>query len=153
MPFLLRSDEELIAEATRALEELGVEVVLDSTSRSQGQCSAKVSQMLHRDNSGPFVVVFTAPEASPQTAAATIGTVMRRPGTRLGSILAAGPAFQEAVHNFLSLHDYNLPRNRDFISLRPSVQAWCVGAKGGEVSCAGRPAIWTSGTTISCPCA
>ncbi len=38
MPFSLRSDEELIAEARRALEALGVEVVIDSTSSSLEEC-------------------------------------------------------------------------------------------------------------------
>ncbi len=38
MPFSLRSDEELIAEAQRALEALGVEVVIDRTSSSARQC-------------------------------------------------------------------------------------------------------------------
>ncbi len=37
MPFVLRSDEELIAEARRALEALGVEVVIDRASSSAGQ--------------------------------------------------------------------------------------------------------------------
>ncbi len=39
MPFSLRSDEELVAEAQRALEALGVEVVIDSASSSVKACA------------------------------------------------------------------------------------------------------------------
>ncbi len=49
MPFILRSDEELIAEAKRGLEALGVEVVIDSMSSTPLQCAQR-NQLVQGSN-------------------------------------------------------------------------------------------------------
>ncbi len=102
MPFSLRSDEELIAEARRALEALGVTVVIDRASRSVQQCVQR--DRLWKNNSTVAVI----------TSRAALGTA---PGCALsGPILASrnkGPG-----------HFVALPRNQQQLDPAAAARAW-----------------------------
>ncbi len=134
MPFFLRSDEELIAEATRALEELGVQIVVDDRSRSleeSWQPLQPVGKILHRMLEGdvamhPLVAVHTVRDALEewchQGAYAELYT----------SLLVASVPNGEGG---LSQHSYSLLRNRGgVVDVRASVRAWWREVQAQETS-------------------
>ncbi len=108
MPFILRSDEELIAEAQRALAALGVEVVLDPSSGSAPEFWARQPEIL----GAAQAAILTSREAAAWIAAQT-GRAERNAG-----VLVA--ALRRQPREYLACA---LDRNRD-VDVRRRVTVW-----------------------------
>ncbi len=142
MPFSLRSDEELIAEAKRALEALGVEVVIDSASSSVQQVAQRNQLDMHI---GRRVAIATS-------RAVASACAKPRPDAIAAVLITAVPSVQP-IAQFALLH-----RNREHLDV--GAAAWWLkimadplhGCQGFITCCkCRRRAPYWQGDQVPCP--
>ncbi len=122
MPFSLRSDEELVAEARRALEALGVEVVVDRASSNKQQCAER-NQLWLSSNKSVIATSRAMKESTVSGGSVACAAFLLAPLASKTSVMASP-----------------ILRNRQFVDGGAAAAAWWRSLQrpeqeGGDITC------------------